>query len=330
MRGLTRKSSDSQPLHCPGLQLRARAARLDDQSILRLGDGQGQRKVDRPLLAEGPARGTGDPRDLPARVRFEPGDLDREVVALAQREERIGRIERGLADAAREIRNAQPGEHLPVGKRFRRKRHRHADHRRRPGARLLPEHGPAPVVADPGTRRGKPGLRGQERAAGAADGQHEEQAREEPPAPQCEQQGRKAEQHERPGREGRRIVPAHQERHLELLGHREGRDAVGRVALQKVEDLVAARIEAGRKRGPRNRSLRGDRRRERRVPASLLQLGEGGKLALSEHFLDHVRVHAVETEDDDTAGRRGGSGEEGRRGEGQRAERHGELLHAKP
>ena len=198
MSGLTRKPSESQSLHCPGVKLRAGAGRLDDQPVLRLGNRQGQGQIDRPLAAEGPARGPGDPRDLRAGVGFEPRDLDREVVALARSEERVRRVERGLADAAREVRHAQPREHPAVGERLRRKRHRHPDHRRRPRARFLPEHGSAPVVADPGTRRGQPGLRGQERAAGAADGQDEKERREQSPAPQREQQGRKAEEQNAP------------------------------------------------------------------------------------------------------------------------------------
>ena len=101
------------------------------------------------------------------------------------------------------------------------------------------------------------------------------------------------------------IALSQKERNGLLLGHRESRDPVGRIALEEVEDLVAAGVEPRRERRPGHRRLRRDRRRQRGVAAAGLERGEVRELPRRQHFLDDGRVDAVEAQDDDPARRLG-------------------------
>ena len=129
----------------------------------------------------------------------------------------------------------------------------------------------------------------------------------------------------RGGREDRGVLLPEEERHALLLRHGEGRDPVGGIAFEEVEDLVAARIEPRRERRPGDGRLRRDRGRQRRVSAALPEGRERRKLARRQHLLDERRVHAVEAQDDDASRRRCGRGRRGeQRGGARRRDAQGE------
>ena len=80
-----------------------------------------------------------------------------------------------------------------------------------------------------------------------------------------------------------------------LLRDREGRDPVGGIPLQEVEDLVAARDRGPSRTSPRTRGsapgpcgVSGEYPPRRRSSAEVRQLSPG------QHLLDDLRVHAVE------------------------------------
>ena len=214
----------------------------------------------------------------------------------------------------------RPESIRPCVERLGRKRHRHPDDGGRTRPRLGPENRTPPVVANPGTGRGQPRAGGEEGACGHAEGQDHENPADQAPAPE-EDQRRRAEEKDRDRGEDRRSPGAEEKRNLELLRHREGRDAIGGIALEEVEDLVAARVEARREGRPGDRRLRGHGREQRRIGAPGLQRGEIRQLPPRQHLLDDVRVDAVEAEDHDPAGkRRGRRRDRGHRGRDERPE----------
>ena len=300
---MTRNESGSHALHCPGRELGARASPLDHETVARRRHRQRQRNVDRPLFAERATGRTGEACGLRAGVRLEAHDLDGEVVALADREERVGRVERRPADAAGQVGHAEPRHHPSVGERVRRKGHRHAHDGRRTRAGFGPEHGTAAVVPDPRARLRDPGAHRAVRPDAGGDAEQREHERRD--AASLREQNDRGQQEDRRRRRGRRgrVSAPEEERRRGLLRDRERRDAVGRIALQEVEDLRPARVEPGRERRPRDRRLGRDGRGQRRVPSARLQLREIREAAVRQHLLDDGGIDAVEPEDHDAAGR---------------------------
>src|SRR4029079_2191233 len=70
------------------------------------------------------------------------------------------------------------------------------------------------------------------------------------------------------------------------------------VADEEVVDVVLAGVDAGGEGRPRGRRLRRVRRLQGREPALLRQRADVRQLAFGHPLLEQVRVHAVETEDD--------------------------------
>jgi len=271
-------------------------------SVARRRDGQRHRQLDRSLAAEGLAGRTDQLRRDGADIGFQPHELDGEVVALPRRKERVRRVEGRFADAPGDVGHAEAGEQAAAREGLRRERHGHPHHGRGPRGRHAPEGFAAPVVAHGRADGRHPGAHGGKRAGGRGRAEDDEDDERRPAASQEKEKRRQQEERERRRRGDLRVPAAEEKRLLRLFGDRERRDAVGRIALQEVEDLVAARIETRGERGPGDRRLRGNGGRERRVAAALAERRQVRQPPRRHHLLDDVRVHAVEAEDDDAGG----------------------------
>ena len=202
--------------------------------------------------------------------------------------------------------HAEAREHPTVREGLGREGDGHPDDRRRARAGLGPEHGAAAVVRTQGRVAGSQARAARNAPTPAATPSTARTAPAAPPAP-----GKQQERRERgtapaaPAANAAGLLLPKRNGTGLLLRHREGRNPVGGIALQEVEDLVSAGVEAGRERRPRHRRLRRDGRRQRRVAAPGLERREVGKLSPRQHLLDDGRIHAVEAEDDDTPRRIG-------------------------
>ena len=196
-----------------------------------------------------------------------------------------------------------PESMRPSAKGLRRKRHRHADHRRGARAGLGPEDGPPAVVAAP--RGASPGSQDRDgertlrrRRAGRQDRQ--DGRRRAPAAAQEQERGKQEDRGGRPPPRDRRGLLSEEKRDRGLLRHREGRDPVGR---DRASGSRRSRGRPGRgpsRTSPRRRvSARGSSASAASSPPRLRSSAEVRQLSPAQHLLDDLRVHAVESEDHD-------------------------------
>ncbi len=94
------------------------------------------------------------------------------------------------------------------------------------------------------------------------------------------------------------ILVAEQHLLLAFVDQRQLGPVVLRVALQEIDDAVAAGIEPGGESRPGHRGLRGDGRLERRKGAFGLELRQVGQLAFGHPLLGEPGVGAVEADHD--------------------------------
>ena len=142
-----------------------------------------------------------------------------------------------------------------------------------------------------------------------------------PPGTAREDLGKQANDEKDDGGRDRPVRRAEEKRLLGFVFDREGRRERLRVALEKVENPCAPRVETGREGRPRNGRLGRDRRQQRRESPLRAQRGEVREPTRRHLLLDERGVDAVEPEDHDATLLRA------RRG---RDERQEENAHRKP
>jgi hypothetical protein len=313
----------------PHLQGQVVAGDLDAQALAVRRDRQGHRDLEVLGLGLGVEELVGHLLDLGLDgplVVHQLDHLDGEVAAPLGLEEELGGEVEGLADARREVRDAEAGEELAVLEPLGREGDgdAHHPHPLAGAAEELPE-GVAVLVVDRDRPRYRQHARGGDPRADAGDDpqHHRHGARHgRAQAEELEQQ-QEQQRHRHAGdqAEQQAVVLAEEDGLVSLLGRGEGGPVDLGVPLEEVEDAVPPRVEAGREGGPGDRRLRRDGRPQRREAPLSPQLREVRQLPLVHPLLGELGVGAVEAEDDQLPGRLRG---ERRRGERQKDAEDGE------